>query len=276
MVGALIFTLFDLSNEVIQLIMQKENYLTPLNGLQMLAHIVLVMIVYHDFSHTDDYSADLKDKLIVFASFSSFMMTVQLIFYWLALIDKTSHFVKMVTESMHDVKWFLLMVFLCILSFANAIVILTKLSSDEGDPIIDKKFGIVYVDSVLSGYLLGLGEFETDGYNDNKFHDFLWVYFLLATFLTQIIFVNTLIAILGSTYERIIENKHTYALIEQVKIYNDFMHFIEPMEKLKKAKFMYVIKPQEMEANQVESSIKQVSQKIESSSSENHASFESS
>ena len=86
MVGALIFTLFDLSNEVMQLKKLRSKYLTLLNGLQMLAHIVLVMIVYHDFSHSDDYSADLKDKLIVFASFSSFMMTVQLIFYWLALI----------------------------------------------------------------------------------------------------------------------------------------------------------------------------------------------
>jgi len=87
MVGALIFTLFDLSNEVIQLKSQKMDYFSTLNGLQMLAHIVLVMIVYHDYSHTDDYSADLKDKLIMFASISSFMMTVQLIFYWLALIE---------------------------------------------------------------------------------------------------------------------------------------------------------------------------------------------
>jgi len=150
---------------------------------------------------------------------------------------------------MQDVKWFLLMVFLCILSFANAIVILTKPASDEGDPIIDKKFGIIYVDSVFSGYLLGLGEFETDGYNSNNFSNFLWVYFLLATFLTQIIFVNTLIAILGSTYERIIGNNHTYALIERVKIYHDFMHFIKPIEKLQKAKFMYVIKPQVLEDN---------------------------
>lgn len=97
------------------------------------------------------------------------------------------------------------MVFLCIGSFANGIAVLTKPASDEGEPIVDVKFDNVILDSLLTEYLLGLGEFETDDYNENEFHKLLWIYFLLSTFLTQIIFVNTLIAILGSTYGRIME-----------------------------------------------------------------------
>ena len=94
--------------------------------------------------------------------------------------------------------------------------------------------------------MLGLGEFEFDGYGDNKFKDLLWIYFLLATFLTQIIFINTLIAILGSTFTRIMENRNIYALMQRAKIYYDFIHLIKPLERLKNAKYIYVIKPDEI------------------------------
>jgi hypothetical protein len=55
--------------------------------------------------------------------------------------------------------------------------------------------------------MLGLGEFETDGFESSNQTAMLWVYFSMATFLTQIIFINTLIAILGDTYGRIMAQK---------------------------------------------------------------------
>jgi hypothetical protein len=85
--GASIITLFDLIDEIIQFKRQGADYLTLLNGLQILEHIILVTIVYYDISNTEDYSSKLIDNLFVLASISSFLMTVQLIFYWLALIE---------------------------------------------------------------------------------------------------------------------------------------------------------------------------------------------
>jgi len=190
-------------------------------------------------------------------------MTVQLIFYWLALFESTSYFVKMVTSSVYDIRWFGLMMMLCLLSFANAIVILTKPASDEGEPVIDQKFDMVYLDSLLSSYMLGLGEFETDNYGDNNFNNLLWLYFMLATFLSQIVFVNTLIAILGSTYARIMDNKVTHALMERAKIYHDFMHLIKPMKRLCHAKFIYVVKPVQAQDNENENGFESVRAMIE-------------
>jgi hypothetical protein len=61
--------------------------------------------------------------------------------------------------------------------------------------------------------LLGLGEFSTDSYEDSNYRVLLWIYFMIATLLTQLIFINTLIAVLGDTYGRIMERKEITGLI---------------------------------------------------------------
>ena len=47
--------------------------------------------------------------------------------------------------------------------------------------------------------MLGLGEFSTDSYEESNYRILLWFYFIVATILTQLIFINTLIAVLGDT-----------------------------------------------------------------------------
>jgi len=55
----------------------------------------------------------------------------------------------------------------------------------------------------------------------------LFIYFFMATLLTQIIMFNTLIAIFGETYNKITEKKEMYAIIQRAEIYTDFMHAIK-------------------------------------------------
>jgi len=66
---------------------------------------------------------------------------------------------------------------------------------------------------MLQQYFTGLGEFGLDAYNVNEERDLLWVYFFLATFITQVMFMNTLIAILGDTYERIMDRKEQFGIV---------------------------------------------------------------
>jgi hypothetical protein len=61
--------------------------------------------------------------------------------------------------------------------------------------------------------MIGLGEFEYLNYNSNEERDLMWIYFSLATLLTQVMFMNTLIAILGDTYERIMDRREQMAII---------------------------------------------------------------
>jgi len=55
----------------------------------------------------------------------------------------------------------------------------------------------------------------TDGYSTNPSKKLLWIYFVLATFFTNVMFLNMLIAIMSDTFAKITEHKVKYALKER-------------------------------------------------------------
>ena len=71
----------------------------------------------------------------------------------------------------------------------------------------------------------------------------LWVYFIVGTLLTQIILMNTLIAILGDTYEKITEKKQLYSLTQRTKLYANYMNYIK-YNPVVNQQFVYVVRPQ--------------------------------
>ena len=60
------------------------------------------------------------------------------------------------------------------------------------------------VDSTLNQYLLMLGEFDLDGFENHANLAICYMIFILSTFITQITFLNMLIAIMGDTFDRVI------------------------------------------------------------------------
>jgi len=59
-------------------------------------------------------------------------------------------------------------------------------------------------DSILNQYLLGLGAFDHTLFVGEG-SVFIWFYFVLATFITQITFMNLMIAIMGDSFDRVTE-----------------------------------------------------------------------
>ena len=75
---------------------------------------------------------------------------------------------------------------------------------------------------------MGLGEFEVlevsddfEGYKSIKV--LLWIYFIAGTLITQIIVFNTLIAILGDTYSKIMDSREQNSIEAKTAIYSDLM-----------------------------------------------------
>ena len=108
---------------------------------------------------------------------------------------------------------------------------------------------------MLSEWLLGLGEFETGEFdgdaqeNYNVYNQYslpvtrlLWIYFLAGTLLTQIILMNTLIAILGDTYEKITEKKQLYSITQRTKLYANFVQNIK-FDSVVDQKYFVVVRP---------------------------------
>ena len=55
----------------------------------------------------------------------------------------------------------------------------------------------------------------------------IYVLFLVSTFIIQITFLNMLIAIMGDTFEKAIEQRENNAKMTKLKIMGDYIHHIE-------------------------------------------------
>ena len=76
--------------------------------------------------------------------------------------------------------------------------------------------------------MLALGEFTIDAFEDDTPQVYLcYMFFLGATFFTQITFLNMLIALMGDTYGKVMEAKETYQLLTQRSIMGDYTALID-------------------------------------------------
>jgi len=59
--------------------------------------------------------------------------------------------------------------------------------------------------------MLALGEFNIDNFAGQPHALLCYFFFISATFITQITMLNMLIAIMGDSFSRVMENKEVYA-----------------------------------------------------------------
>mmetsp|Transcript_5018 Transcript_5018/g.3451 ORF Transcript_5018/g.3451 Transcript_5018/m.3451 type:complete len:131 (-) Transcript_5018:1581-1973(-) len=89
-------------------------------------------------------------------------------FFWMRLFDSTSGFIRMLIETLSDIKVFMGMLMLCLFMFGNTTLILNQnrydvmIAGDDGyEPalLVGDHFGMGYVDAIMDQFMLGLGEF---------------------------------------------------------------------------------------------------------------------
>lgn len=114
------------------------------------------------------------------------------------------------------------MLILCIIAFTNFILIINNNSSGANEPIQKKYFdqyadddghpvndwtyvtqftSIPVFDAFISMWRTGLGEFDDNHYDKGFNSAMLWIFFLAATFIILVVFMNMLIAIMSNTFE---------------------------------------------------------------------------
>jgi len=89
---------------------------------------------------------------------------------------------------------------------------------DQYEELTVDKTGYETIDSIYTQYLLMLGEFEileSDGVQLFTFQSklLIWTYFFLATLFTNVIFFNTLVAVIGEAYNDLWRHKDRFALL---------------------------------------------------------------
>ena len=73
----------------------------------------------------------------------------------------------------------------------------------------------------------------------------VWVLFVLVSIFTQIIILNMLIAIMGDTFDRVIENQQLAKLKLKVRVLSDFIFYLKKEDD----KFLFLVTPKNKESD---------------------------
>ena len=91
--------------------------------------------------------------------------------------------------------------------------------------------------------MLSLGEFSMDGFDDHPEMVLCYLFFTVATFITQITFLNMLIAIMGDTFGRVFENRAQFGLMTKLSIMGDYTVVIEDKnQKQDQLNYLFIVK----------------------------------
>ena len=150
------------------------------------------------------------ENLILLAAFTSLTLVIKLA-DWLRLFESTAFYVRLVIQTLSDITAFLILFGFAILLFTVPISVL-NLNRTEDQSLVTVIFNNPMVDGLLNQYMLSLGEFalltdQSTGYGNNVETVLIMAMFLGATFFTQITMLNMLVAIMGDTFDRSMDNR---------------------------------------------------------------------
>jgi len=124
---------------------------------------------------------------------------------FMKIFSKYSHFILTVIEVFKEIRVFLVMSGIVLFAFANFFMVMDEKDDDYIFQYIpeekeDTNLNILYrlINSVLATSFLGLGDFS--GISNIRGHDtgFIWIFFIMATFVFFLVFMNLLITIIGN------------------------------------------------------------------------------
>ena len=178
---------------------------------------------------------------------------VKAIIDWLRLFDNTSFYVTLIVRTFADIKYFLFILLLLLVYIGNAMYMLHLNANPaiENSDIIIPVFGNSLIDSTLNQFNLMIGEYNTDGFKDHVSPQLCYALFIITVVISQITFLNMLIAIMSDTFEKVIEQRPTFSLKNKLMILADMECVINAKEEDDDSKvFLYVIMPQKNEEDE--------------------------
>ena len=100
------------------------------------------------------------------------------LFYFMRIFNSTAYLVRMIIEIVKDMKYFVWVLIIATMAFANAYYILGRNSSPHDGNLA----GNLITDAFIFSYQMGIGNFQTDGFNTVD-KEILWIFFMMNTLL---------------------------------------------------------------------------------------------
>ena len=155
--------------------------------------------------------AEIEEKSFRTLSSYAILLVYFRIFYYARFFKKTAYITKIIYEIIIDMKYFTLVFMIAVVGFGNAFYIINR--NDD-----DSFAGSTFLQAQRYSYLTGLGELETDNF-DNFYGGFIaYIIWFISTLITLFILLNMLIAIMGDTFSKLQESSESSAIQELVNI----------------------------------------------------------
>jgi hypothetical protein len=165
------------------------------------------------------------------------------LFYWMRLFKATAAFITLIFQTLSDVKIFAAMLAIILVAFANFFFVINNNTTQDDYHYVGDYVGHSVVDAFIAMYLMGLGEFDMDGYSQGPNVWAAWIMFTLGTALVLVVFMNMLIAIMGDTFGRVLELQEENALQEQASLISDHIFLMDLKEEFKGMRHIIVLTP---------------------------------
>ena len=99
------------------------------------------------------------------AAFATCITLLRLI-NWMRLFEDTSFYVLLIRVTIDDIKYFMLLLIISLLMFGVPVLML-DMNSEEGSEMIEDNFHFWLFDLMFNQYMLALGEFGMDNFQDH-------------------------------------------------------------------------------------------------------------
>ena len=131
------------------------------------------------------------------------------LFDWLRLFSVTAIYPILLREVLYDIYPFIIMMAIVFSLFGNGLYIFSALAVYDGyGELYTTLLPFSLLSAIVNNILTMAGEYEQEKYymqNDGFLTMIVWFWFICAIFITQIVFLNILIAIISDTFDRVWE-----------------------------------------------------------------------
>ena len=224
----------------------KEYFKSFFNYVDLIQVMMTALLILNILLELDILPRELQ---IVLSSISSFLLLLK-IYDWLRLFEQTAFFVKLVMATLSDIVPFMIVFDLSMSILAVPMAIL-NLNKNKAQDLVPEYFGWWLIDSLFNQYLLALGTFDTlEHINDHSWGWLTLLFFIVATFFTQIMLFNMIIAIMGDTFSNAMEMREVNGIRMKLTILGEQAPLLSQRDKKDQDKiFMFVARPVEEEGD---------------------------
>ena len=241
-------TLYFGSIEVRQMMHKKTKYFTSLTNYFDLASVVLNLILL-----SNEYLNLIVKETTIILSFIGIGLMWSNFIYWLRIFESTTFYFDLISQTILDMLTFFIIFLLIVFACGNSLYILNASRDSEVDDnaLYDEYFteGLGFFNAVLNQFIVALGQGDFENYSKDNSNDrtkdnasdrnLVWLLFIVVSVFIQIVLLNMLIAIMGDTFDRVIENQQLAKLKLKARVLSDFIFFLPKEDD----KFLFLATP---------------------------------